>query len=156
VAGWLTLILGRASPIVTIDTLGWGFLASLVLLFGVPYSRYFLRRRAIPTWPVTEAIVIASSAGRGAPFTPKVGLYFLANYSSADYEYVVDGTLQKGSFALMTGNEMIAVTVAQQVLHMKILVRFDPKHPADSMPVPERVLGRKVFTQDSWLNPRVW
>jgi hypothetical protein len=142
-------------PLVTIDAFGWGVIALFALIFGVPYSRYFLRRLAIPTWPVTEATVVAASARRGSPIASGMGSPLL-NYCSADYEYQVDGVLQKGSLALMAGNETIATTIAQQIVQMKILVRFNPKHPVDSIPVPEEILERRVVLKDSWLNPRVW
>jgi hypothetical protein len=155
----LMLNLSGETSLAALDAFGWGVVVFIALIFGIPYSRYFLRMRAIPTWPTAEATVVAASARRGSPTVPgwvPVWTAGLLNCCQADYEYQVDGVLRKGSFALMAGNEEIAATVAQRVLQMKILIRFNPKHPADSIPVAEEIIERTVVVKQSWLNPNVW
>jgi hypothetical protein len=139
----------------TIDAFGWGVIVFIALIFGIPYSRYFLRTRAVASWPTAEATVVAASARRGSPVGREWGSALL-NHCSVDYEYQVDGVSRRGWFALMAGNEAMATTVAQQILNTKILIRFNPKHPPDSIPVAEEILERKVVLKQSWLNPNVW
>jgi hypothetical protein len=149
------LIFSGETSLAVIDTFGWGAIGFIALIFGIPYTRYFLRMRAIPSWPTAEATVIAASARSGSPVGYGRGSALL-NHCSVDYEYQVDGVSRKGWFALMAGNEEIAGAVAQQILQMKILVRFNPKHPADSIPVAEEILERRIVLKQSWLNPNVW
>lgn len=152
---WLMLIFSGEMSLAAIDALGWGIIVFIALIFGIPYSRYFLRTRAITSWPTAEATVVAAAACRGSPVGREWGSALL-NHCSVDYEYQVHGVSRRGWFALMAGNEAIATTVAQQILNKKILIRFNPKHPTDSIPVAEEILERKVVGKQSWLNPNVW
>jgi len=147
------------TSLAALDAFGWGVVVFIALIFVIPYSRYFLRMRAIPTWPTVEATVVAASARRGSPTVPDWVSGWnaaLLNYCLVSYEYQVDGVLCKGWFGLMAGKEAIAAAVGQQVLQTKILVRFNPKHPADSVPVAEEILERRVVVRQNWLNPNVW
>jgi uncharacterized protein DUF3592 len=147
------------TSLAVLDAFGWGVVVFIALIFGIPYSRYFLRMRAIPTWPTVEGTVVAASVSRGTPTVPgwvSSWRSVLVNYCRVDYEYEAHGASRRGWFGLMAGSEMIATSVAQQVLQTKILVRFNPKHPADSVPVAEEILERRVVVRQSWLNPNVW
>jgi len=139
-----------------IDAFGRTGIAFVALLFGIPYSRYFLRMRAIPRWPTATGLVTEASARQGSPVGSRIADAALLHYCSINYEYQVAGTTYKGWFALMTGDERTAFSVSEQMVHMKIPIRYNPKHPPDSLPTEKEVLGRKVFQKQSWLNPAVW
>ena len=135
------------------DTFGWCVILLVALLFGIPYSRYFLRVRAIPTWPIVAGVVTEAGARQGSPLGYAA---LLLHHCTVIYEYQVSGTTHKGWFALMAGNERIASSMANQIEHTEIQVRYNPKRPADSLPVDKELLGTKVFQKQSWLNPNVW
>jgi len=138
-----------------LDPLGWCMIVFLGALFGIPYSRYFLRVRSIPKWPTVVATIVQASICQESPVGFVPGTAVLSN-CSADYEYQVDGVLFKGRFRLMTGDDVVAAAVASQILQSKILVRYNPKRARDSVPVAEEILGRRVSLKQSWLNPNVW
>jgi hypothetical protein len=145
-------ILDNGLLLATLDTFGWFVIFFVGLLFGIPYTRYFLRVKSIPTWPTTAATVTLAAAGHDSVFSFGYGLH----YCSVCYGLQVDSTVCKGGFYLMAGDEAIASSVATQLMNTKIQVRYNPKRPTDSLPVEKEILGRKVFQQQSWLNPNAW
>jgi hypothetical protein len=140
---------------VVLDLLGWLLLAIFGLLFGIPYARFFLRAKAIPTWPTVLARVTQASACQGSPTAPSrfSGLLF---HCAVWYEFEASGLRHKGRFALMTGDEMIAMKTAELILHREVPIRYNPRNPSDSVTAEKEILGRKVFQKQSWLNPRAW
>jgi hypothetical protein len=148
-------VLNNEMLLARLDTFGWFVVFFVGLLFGIPYTRYFLRVKSIPTWPTTMATVTQASAVQGAPTGYALGASLL-HHCSVYYEFQASGVTYRGWFALMTGDEVIASRVAQELMHTKIPIRYSPMHPADSLPVEKQVLGRKVFLRQSWLNPDVW
>jgi len=147
---------GNLPPLAMIDAFGWFVIVFVTTLFGIPYSRYFLRMRALPMWPTATGIVTQAAARRGSPVGYGVAGAALLYHCSVSYEYQVSGSTYKGWFALMAGDERTAFSVSEQMVHMKIPIRYNPKRPADSLPTEREVLGRKVFQKQSWLNPNVW
>jgi hypothetical protein len=136
----------------SLDTFGWSLLLFLGLLFGIPYARYIKRIRAIPGWPTKLATIVGASAERGSPFGYGYGL----SYCVVLYEFEVVGNVYKGGFVLMAGDDLIASTVAQNLLNSTVQVTYNPKRPNDSLPVETKILGRKVLQRQSWLNPNIW
>src|SRR6266478_2346401 len=90
-----------------IDAFGWGGLIFVGLLFGIPYSRYFLRAKAIPKWPTATATVAQASEVQGTPLGYGV-VPNLLHHCSVIYEYEVNEVMYRGSFALMAGDEQDA------------------------------------------------
>lgn len=91
-----------------IDALGWGMIFFLLLLFGVPYTRFFLRRAAIPNWPITNARVTRADVRPGVPseYVPRGASgtsraqWVVPFHCWAQYVYLVDGATYSGWFAL--------------------------------------------------------
>ena len=136
------------------DALGVGILIFLGLLFGIPYTRFILRKIEIPKWPTTHANVTGASVGRGLPGTG--GGYLLILHVSINYEFEVQGLQCKGWFALGAGSREDGADMARQVQGMSLEIRYNPKKPKDSIPLEKEILGRPILLKESWLNPRVW
>ena len=139
-----------ASP----DALGWGILIFVGLLFGVPYTRFILRKIAIPRWPIARAAVTEVSVGRGLPGTG--GGYLSFFNCRLNYKFDANGSTYTGWFALGAGSPEDAFQVARQTQNMTLEVRYNPREPKDSVPLEKEILERPVLLGESWLNPRVW
>jgi hypothetical protein len=136
----------------SIDALGLGMFVFVALLFGIPYTRFFLRKRAIPSWPTAQATITEAFVRRGLPGTYDVLIYYCDTY----YIYEVRGTTYRSRAILGTGNRDLAAAVAQQVLQMRIPIRYNPKRPKDSLPLQEKIAGGQVIQRQNWWNPNVW
>jgi hypothetical protein len=82
-------------------TPNWWVILFLLLLFGVPYGRYFLRAKNIPDWPIISAAVRKTEIlsglppGYALPFAMAVGRVpqLVPCHCRALYVFLVDGTL---------------------------------------------------------------
>ena|SRR2546423_1367280 len=137
----------------SLDALGWGILIFVGLLFGIPYTRFILRIRAISKWPLAEARISETGVARGLP--GGYG-YFLAYRCAITYRYEVEGQGYTGQFGLRAGNPEAASDLATRTLGTAVEIRYNPRHPKDSVPVNKEILGRPVLLRYTWLNPRVW
>src|SRR5262249_18001294 len=149
-----------------IDGFGWGVILSLLLLLGIPYTRYFLRRADIPEWPIISARVEKAEALPGPPreiYPAPVPLPFPATpakvvpyHCRVCYVYLAEQSLYEGSFALLARNAEEAHGLADALQDQTILVKYNPRNPKDSVAYDERILDKKVLQEgENPLNPRV-
>jgi hypothetical protein len=148
-----------------IDALGWGMIFFLLLLFGIPYTRFFLRRASIPDWPITEARVTRADVLRGVPneFVPRIAIRpwrvrtLVPFHCRAQYVYLVDGATYAGWFALFAMDSTTAQDYATRLAGHTVLVKYDPRHPKDSTLEEPKMFDRTaVQEQSNVLNPKVW
>lgn len=137
----------------SLDALGWGISVFVGLLFGIPYTRFILRKIAIPRWPTARAAVTEVSVGRGLPGT---GGGYLLYHCRINYKFDVSGLTYTGWFALGAGGAEDGAEMGGQIQGKTIDVRYNPSKPKDSVPLEKKILGRPVLLGESWLNPRVW
>ncbi len=158
------VLLAAGKTLFGIDALGWGFIFLLLLLFGVPYTRYFLRAADIPDWPIVSARVIKAAVITGVPqeFVPRIAFATgrvpptVPYHCRANYSFLVDGALYEGWFAWLAKDQAGAESFAEAVKGQTVLVKYDPRKPADSVVEGKEVLGRKVIQDSNILNPKVW
>jgi hypothetical protein len=148
-----------------IDALGWGMIFFLFLLFGIPYTRFFLRRASMPNWPITNARVTHADVRPGLPneFAPRIAVsirraqWVVPFHCRAQYVYLVDGVTYAGWFALFAKDSSSAHDYASRLAGQTILVKYDPRHPKDSILEEPKVFDcQAVQEQTNMLNPKVW
>jgi len=157
-------ILATGKALFGIDAFGWGVIFFLLLLFGVPYTRYFLRAADIPDWPIVSARVTKAAVITGVPpeFVPRIAFatgrvpQLIPYHCRASYSFLVDGALYEGWFAWLAKDQAGAESFAEAVKGQTVLVKYDPRKPADSVVEGKEVLGRKVIQDSNILNPKVW
>lgn len=147
-------VAGLTCKLTSLDAFGVGVLIFVGLLFGIPYTRFILRKAEIPKWPSARATVVGASVGRGLPGTGYG--YLLVLHTAISYEFEVEGLRYEGWFALGTGSPEDGADIAKKAQGMSLEVRYNPKKPKDSLPLETKILGRPVLLGESWLNPRVW
>ena len=90
---------------VGIDPFGWGVIFFLLLLIGVPYTRYFLRAAAIPDWPIVSARVsVISGVPPGfADYPFEFGRIprLIPYHCRVSYVFPVDGAVFEGWFLML-------------------------------------------------------
>jgi|ERR1700722_3737751 len=141
----------------------WGILF-LVLLFGVPYGRYFLRAKHIPDWPIVSAAVRKTEVLPGLPpeYAPPMAMavgrvpQLVPCHCRALYVFLVNGALYEGWFALVAKTQAEASGFAEALKGQSIFVKYDPRKPTDSVVEGQKVLERKIIQDTSLLNPKVW
>jgi hypothetical protein len=147
-----------------IDALGWGMTVFVLLLFGIPYTRYFLRRSEIPSWPITNARITDSEVRRGLPdeYIPQIANIdpyvhaVVPFHCRAQYVYLVDGATYSSWFALFAMSQPAAQEFAVRLAAQTILVKYDPRNPEDSVLEEPRMFDQKVIQADTNpLNPKV-
>ena len=150
-----------------IDAFGWGVILFLLLLFGIPYTRYFLRRADIPEWPIISARVEKTEVLSGPPREvypvpvpmpiPVTVTQLIPYHCRARYVFLAGGSLYEGSFVLLAKNAAEAHALAGALQDQTILVKYNPRHPKDSKVEGEKILDKKVLQEgDNPVNPRVW
>jgi hypothetical protein len=148
-----------------IDALGWGMIFFLLLLFGIPYTRFLLRRAAIPNWPITSARVAHVDVRQGVPseYAPRIAVgtrraqMVVPFHCRAQYAYLVDGATYAGWFALFAKDSPTAEDYAKRLAGQAVLVKYDPHHPKDSvLEEPKMFDCKPVQEQSNVLNPKVW
>jgi hypothetical protein len=150
-----------------IDAFGWGVILFLLVLFGVPYTRYFLRRADIPEWPITSARVEKTESQSGPPREvypvrvpmplPITATQLVPYHCRFRYVFLADGSLYEGSFVLLAQNAAEAYALAGALQDQTILVKYNPRHPKDSVVADERILSKRVLQEgENVMNPRVW
>jgi hypothetical protein len=145
-------------------TPNWWVILFLLLLFGVPYGRYFLRVKNIPDWPIVSATVRKTEVLPGLPreYVPSMAItvaripQLVPYHCRALYVFLVDGALYEGWFALVAKSQTEAVGFAETLKGQSILIRYDPRKPADSTVEGQKVLERKIYQDTNLLNPKVW
>ena len=146
------------------DSLGWTFFIFTLLLFGVPYTRFSLRRGNITSWPITTARVSNTEIFGGVPqeYVPRIAMRpgmptVIPFHCRAQYAYLVDGTIYSGWFALFAKSLAEAQELTTHLQDLTIRVKYDPRKPADSVLEETRMFKHKVIQADTNpLNPRVW
>ncbi len=146
------------------DSLGWVFFIFTLLLFGIPYTRYFLRRRNINSWPITTARVGHAGIFDGVPqeYVPRMAIRpgmptTIPFHCRAQYAYLVDGTVYSGWFALLVRSQAEAEELNKRLQDLTLRVRYDPRKPADSVLEGPRLFDKKVVQSGTNpLNPNVW
>ena len=146
------------------DSLGWLFFLFTLLLFGIPYARYFLRRRNITSWPITTARVGHARIFDGVPqeYVPRMAIQpgmpaTIPFHCRAQYAYLVDGAVHSGWFALLARSQAEAEELNKRLQGLTLRVRYDPGKPADSVLEELRLFGIKVVQSGTNpLNPNVW
>jgi hypothetical protein len=146
-----------------LDAFGWGVVLFLLLFFGIPYTRQFFRRAAMPGWPIVSARVEKTAIAPGPPreipwvptFVPSTALF--PYHCRANYAFLAGGRLYEGKFALLASNVAEAQGLADSLRDQTILVKYNPRRPKDSIVEEPKLFGKKVF-QDGWnpINPKVW
>ena len=147
-----------------IDSFGWGVILFLMLLFGIPYMRYFLRMAHIPNWPIVSARVTKAAVISGLPpaAVPPIALagrsagQVVPYHCRASYAFPVDGTLFEGWFAIPALDRASAEAFAESISGQTVLVKYDPRKPKDSIVEGKQSLGRKVIQDTSIWNPKLW
>lgn len=146
------------------DSLGWVFLIFTLLLFGIPYTRFFLRRRNITSWPITSARVSHAEILEGVPqeYVPRMAIRpgmptVIPFHCRAQYAYLVDGTVYSGWFAVFAKSQTEAQELIRHLEDLTIRVKYDPRKPADSVLEETRIFDKKVIQAGTNpLNPNVW
>jgi hypothetical protein len=157
-------ILFKGPTFLGMDSLGWVFFIFTLLLFGIPYTRFFLRRRNIASWPIMSARVSKVEIFDGVPqeYVPRMAIrpgmpVTIPYHCRAQYAYLVDGTLYPGWFALLAKSLTEAQGLAKGLQNLTIKVKYDPRKPADSALEEPRILDKKVVQSGTNpLNPTVW
>jgi hypothetical protein len=148
-----------------IDAFGWGVILFVLLLFGIPYSRYFLRAADLKDWPIVTATVRNVEIISGFPreLVPPIAAAvaniptLIPYHCRTLYVFLVDGTLYQGSFELCALNLAEAERLAEALKGQPVLVKYNPHRPADSELEEKDLLGKKVVQEDNQpLNPKVW
>lgn len=146
-----------------VDALGWEFICILVLLFGYPFGRHFLRAIDIRrNWPVAAGRIRNLEIHSGVPDSVAPRWLRLATpmppsyHCRATYVYLVDGALHEGWFALMAPSVTEASKLANELQDHPILIKYDPHDPSDAVLADSQVLDRLAFQDDFLLNPKVW
>lgn len=158
------VILATGKTLFGLDAFGWGVIFFLLLLFGVPYTRYFLCAADIPDWPIVPARVTKVAVITGVPqeFVPRIAFaagripQLIPYHCRASYAFLVDGALYEGWFAWLAQDQVSAESFAEALKGQTVLVKYDPPKPADSVVEGKEVLGRKVIQDTNVLNPKVW
>jgi hypothetical protein len=146
------------------DSLGWIFFCFTLLLFGIPYTRFFLRRRNIASWPIVAARVNHAEIVAGVPqeYVPRMAIRpgmptTVPFHCRAQYAYLVDGTVYSGWFALLARSQTEAQELDKRLQNLTVRVKYDPRKPADSVLEELRLFDKKVVQSGTNpLNPNVW
>ena len=150
-----------------IDAFGWGVILFLLLLFGIPYARYFLRRANIAEWPIISARVEKTEVLTGPPREvypvpvpmpfPVTATQLIPYHCRAHYVFLADGSLYEGSFVLLAKTAAEAQALAGALQDQTILIKYNPRRPKDSVVEEEKIVDKKALQEgDNLLNPRVW
>ena len=93
-----------------IDAFGWGVILFLLLLFGIPYTLYFLRRADIPEWPIISARIEKTEVLSGPPREvypvpvpmpfPVTATQLIPYHCRVRCVFLADGSLYEASYAL--------------------------------------------------------
>jgi hypothetical protein len=146
------------------DSLGWIFFIFTLLLFGIPYTRFFLRRRDISSWPITTARVSDAKIVAGVPqeYVPRMAIRpgmptVIPFHCRAQYAYQVDGAVYSGWFALLAKSQTEAQELNKRLQDLAVRVKYDPRKAADSVLEEPRLFDKKIVQAGTNpLNPNVW
>ena len=128
----------------------WGF-----LIWAAVRKKYFPLRASmfslrVSTWPITEAVVTRAvlKTHRGFLIQPST----IPNALFVWFEYEVAGVKYSDVFtAASPGGGPSAYSVASEAAGEKLMIRYNPKNPADAQPVEKRWHDLKVW----WIG-KVW
>lgn len=142
----------------------WVFFIFTLLVFGIPYTRFFLRRRNITSWPITSARVSKVEILESVPpeYVPRMAIrpgmpVTIPFHCRVQYAYLVAGSIYSGWFALLARSRTEAQGLAQGLENLTTKVKYDPHKPADSALEEAGILDKKVVQSGTNpLNPRVW
>jgi len=146
------------------DLLGWIFFFFTLLLFGIPYTRFFLRRRNIISWPIATARVSRVEIVDGVPqeYVPRMAIRpgmptVVPFHCRAQYAYSAEGMRYSGWFAVFAKSLAEAQDLAKRLQYLAIQVKYDPRNPADSVLEEPRLFEKKIVQAGTNpLNPNVW
>jgi hypothetical protein len=146
------------------DSLGWIFFIFTLLLFGIPYTRFFLRRRDVTSWPIATARVSHAEIVAGVPqeYVPRMAIrpgmpVTIPFHCRAQYAYLVDGNVYSGWFALLAKSQNEAQELNKRLQDLAVRVKYDPRKAADSVLEETRMFDHKVVQAGTNpLNPNVW
>jgi hypothetical protein len=128
----------------------WAF-----LIWTVVTKKYFPLRASmfslgVSSWPITEAVVTRAvlKVHRGVLIQPST----IPNALFVWFEYEVAGVKYSDVFtAASPGGGPSAHDVASEAAGEKLMIRYNPKNPADAQPVDKRWHDLKVW----WIG-KVW
>jgi hypothetical protein len=130
------------------DALGWYILVCIVLTFAVLFHRRLRRTNSIPTWPSAVALITEIESYAGA---------LLPRYTSTSdhckvyYAFSVRGRTYEGWFVLMTPEHGFADDTTDKLRGKEVMVRYNPKHPKDSVLVDREILGKTVMQNHGFI-----
>jgi hypothetical protein len=130
------------------DALGWYFLVSTVLLFSLIVWRYLRRTDSIPNWPTAVASITEVESCRGVPL-PKYHVGF--DHCKVYYAFSIGDKSYEGWFVLTAEEHGFADDSAEKLRGKEITVRYNPKHPNDSLVLEDVVFGKKVIQSQNFV-----
>jgi hypothetical protein len=130
------------------DVLGWCILLFTALLFSLVAYGYLCRTDSIPNWPTIVALVTEVESCRGA-LLPQNG--YTSDHCKVYYGFSLGDKSYESWFVLMTEEHGFADGSAEKLRGKEITIRYNPKHPQDSVLLDDVVLGKKVIQSQNFL-----
>ena len=116
-----------------------------LLLVGLGYLRYIIRRSQSRRWPETSGIVQPGGVERLSFLLP------FRYYIVFGYAFKANGARYAGFFALAADDWASVVVLQALAPELTVTVRYKPDNSDVSLLEDEQMLGRKIIQNRHWL-----